>query len=206
MHHIPHYRFGVHSVIAQLCEIWNSCGSFFVSYPFFWWWLQEYNACDGAQEPGRSYGGAFCNTMLKVVYDAANEMDGAAQMEAAAQALFDDDDEDADEPSVMGGKSFKSGYSVDFGNSEAHFQITWAALLRQLKSEFKEIGYSQVPKLTTTRKIDLSKPFSLTSEEFDVTKNKKRSLLIGCNYRNMEGATLKASHDDIRSMKVRAAM
>ena len=164
--------------------------------------LKEYNACDGAQEPGRSYGGAFCNTMLKVVYDAANEMDGVAQTEAAAQALFDDDDDDADEPSVAGGKSFKSGYSVDFGNSDAHFQITWAALLRQLKSEFKEIGYSQVPKLTTTRKIDLNKPFSLISEEFDKTKNKKRSLLIGCNYRNIEGAELKASHDDVRSMKV----
>ena len=141
--------------------------------------------------------------MLKVVYDAANEMDGAAQTEAAAQALFDDDDDDADEPSVTGGKSFKSGYSIDFGNSDTHFQITWAALLRQLKSEFKEIGYSQVPKLTTTRKIDLNKPFSLTSDEFDVAKNKKRSLLIGCNYRSMEGAELKASHDDVRSMKVR---
>jgi hypothetical protein len=139
--------------------------------------------------------------MLKVVYDAANEMEGAAQTEAAAQALFDDDDDDADEPSVTG-KSFKSGYSIDFGSNDAHFQISWAALLRQLKSEFKAIGYSQVPKLTTTRKIDLSKPFSLTPEQFDVTKNKKRSLLIGCNYRSIEGAELKASHDDIRSMKV----
>ena len=35
MHHISHCIFGVYSVIAQLCEIWNSCGSFFVSYPFF---------------------------------------------------------------------------------------------------------------------------------------------------------------------------
>lgn len=141
--------------------------------------------------------------MLKVVYDAANEMDGAAQTEAAAQALFDDDDDDdIDEPSVTGGKSFKSGYSIDFGNNDTQFQITWAALLRQLKSEFKEIGYSQVPKLTTTRKIDLNKPFSLVSDDFDVTKNKKRSLLIGCNYLNIEGAELKASHDDVRSMKV----
>jgi hypothetical protein len=139
--------------------------------------------------------------MLKVVYDAANEMEGAAQTEAAAQALFEDDDDDDDEPSVTG-KSYKSGYSIDFGQGIAQSQITWSAMLRQLKSEFKEIGYSQVPKLTTTRKIDLNKPFSLTAENFDPNKNKKRSLLIGCNYRSIEGAELKASHDDIRSMKV----
>jgi len=165
--------------------------------------FQEYNACDGAHEPGRSYGGACCNTLLKVVYDAANEMEGAAQTEAAAQALFDDDDEDDDEPSVMG-KSFRSGVSLEYGNlSQA--QITWAQMLRQMKSEFKEIGYSQAPKITTTRKLDLNKPFSLQGENFDPKKNKKRSLLIGCNYRNSNGAELKASHDDIRSTKVSAS-
>ena len=162
---------------------------------------KEYNACDGAQEPGRSYGGAFCNTMLKVVYDAANEMEGAAQTEAAAKALFEDDDED-DEPSISG-KSFKSMQSVDYANLNQS-QITWATMLRQLKSEFKEVGYSQAPKITTTRKIDLNQPFSLAPENFDQRRNHKRALLIGCNYRNAEGAELKASHDDIRSMKVRA--
>lgn len=139
--------------------------------------------------------------MLKVVYDAANEMEGAAQTEAAAQALFDDDDDDDDEPSITG-KSFKSGYSLEFGNLNPGL-ITWAMLLRQLKSEFKEVGYAQAPKITTTRKIDLNKPFSLASENFAPHKNQKRSLLIGCNYRNLQGAELKASHDDIRSMKVR---
>ena len=139
--------------------------------------------------------------MLKVVYDAANEMEGAAQTEAAAQALFEDDEEE-DEPSVTGGRSYKS---IEFGPSlGTQPQITWSALLRQLKSEFKEIGYSQVPKLTTTRKMDLQQPFALVGDNFDAAKgHKKRSLLIGCNYRSIEGAELKASHDDIRSMKVR---
>jgi hypothetical protein len=171
-------------------------------FALFYLPLQEYNACDGAHEPGRSYGGAFCNTMLKVVYDAANEMEGAAQTEAAAQSLFQDDEEDEedDEPSITG-KSFKSGYSLEFSHLH-HGRITWAMMLRQLKSEFKEVGYAQTPKITTTRKLDLNTPFSLASESFDPLKNKKRSLLIGCNYRNIPGAELKASHDDIRSMKV----
>lgn len=129
-------------------------------------------------------------------------MEGAAQTEAAAQALFEDDDEEEDEPSVMG-KSFRSGVSLEYGNL-SQSQITWAQMLRQMKSEFKEIGYSQAPKITTTRKIDLNKPFSLHGENFDPKKNKKRSLLIGCNYRDSNGAELKASQDDIRSTKVSA--
>lgn len=140
--------------------------------------------------------------MLKVVYDAANEMDGAAQTEAAAAALFEDDDDEEDDEKSIAGKSLKSGYSLDFGASHGQeIRMTWASLLRQMKSEFKEVGYAQVPKITTTRKIDLNEPFSLTSPDFDPRKNKKRSLLIGCNYKNMPEAELKASHDDIRSMK-----
>lgn len=166
--------------------------------------LQEYNACDGAHEPGRSYGGACCNTMLKVIYDAANDMEGAAQTEAAAQALFEDDDEeedDDDEPSIET-KSLKSGYSLDFASqSILQSNLTWASLLRQMKPEFKDVGYAQVPKITSTRKFDLNEPFSLTGTKFEPQKNKKRALLIGCNYKNLTGAELKASHDDIRSIK-----
>jgi hypothetical protein len=47
--------------------------------------------------------------MLKVLYDTANKMDGAAQSEAAAKPLFEDDDE----KSTVMGKLFKSGFSLD---------------------------------------------------------------------------------------------
>jgi hypothetical protein len=137
--------------------------------------------------------------MLKAVYDAANLLEGAAQTEAATNAMFDDDEED-EEPSITG-RSYKSGFSLEYGNpNQTH--ITWAALLRQMKSEIKEIGYAQYPKITSTRKIDLNKPFTLTPDGFDPKKNKKRALLIGCNYNACEGAELHASHDDVRSMKV----
>jgi hypothetical protein len=168
---------------------------------FFFSAGQEYNACDGALEPGRSYGGACCNAMLKVLYDAANDAADAAQTEKASEALFDDDDEDDEESSV--GKSFKSGFYLD-PTSPNPSTITWADLLRKMKAEMKEIQYAQVPKITTTRKVDLNKPFSLVPPSFDPVKGTKRSLLIGCNYNNVHGAELKACHDDIRSMKVRA--
>jgi hypothetical protein len=138
--------------------------------------------------------------MLKVVYDAANELEDAAQNEAAANSLFEDDDEEDDEPSIAG-KSYKSSYSLVYG-SPSQNKLTWATMLRQMKSEFKDVGYAQAPKITTTRKIDLNQPFSLAPDNFDPRTNKKRSLLIGCNYRDIQGAELNASHDDIRSMKV----
>jgi hypothetical protein len=161
---------------------------------------QEYNACDGAQEPGRSYGGACCNTLLKVLYDSAIEADGTAHNEGTARSLFEDDEDDEEESTVMG-KSFRSMYSIDYSHMN-HNIISWARILTQMKSEFKDIGYSQYPKITTTRKLDLSKPFSFQPENFDSHRNKKRSLLIGCNYIDSNGAELKASHDDIRSIKV----
>jgi len=60
---------------------------------------------------------------------------------------------------------------------------------------------SQVPAITSSRKFDLKSPFTLIPSNFDPTKNKKRSLLIGCNYADMPEVAMKACHDDIRSIK-----
>ena len=140
--------------------------------------------------------------MLKVLYDAANDAADAAQTQQASQALFDDDDTDEDESTCMG-KSFKSGFSLE-QTAPNPTTITWADLLRKMKSAVKDIEYAQAPQITTTRKIDLNKPFSLVPDNFDPRHGKKRSLLIGCGYKNIQGAELKASHDDVRSMKVSA--
>jgi hypothetical protein len=138
---------------------------------------------------------------LKVLYDSANDAAGAAQSKAAAESLFDDDDDDDETDPDALPKSPRSGISLDFGG-QSSVAINWIDLLRRMKVEFKEIGYAQAPKVTTSRKIDLNKPFSLTPENFNPEKNRKRSLLIGCNYHTLKDAELKASHDDIRSMKV----
>lgn len=140
--------------------------------------------------------------MLKVLYDAANDTLDTTQQEAVASSLFDDDDDEGTDDGLSSmAKSFKSGFSLDNTNLIST-TLSWADLLRKMKAEMKEIEYAQTPKITTTRKIDLNKPFSLLPENFNPSKNKKRALLIGCNYTNIPGAELKASHDDIRSMKV----
>lgn len=141
--------------------------------------------------------------MLKVLYDAANDTLDTTAQDALASSLFDDDDDEegTDDGLSTMGKSFKSGFSLDNGTIAAT-TLTWAELLRKMKAEMKEIEYAQLPKICTTRKIDLNKPFSLLPENFDSAKNKKRALLIGCNYKNIPGAELRASHDDVRSMKV----
>jgi hypothetical protein len=136
--------------------------------------------------------------MLKVLYDAASETRDDADPES--DALFDDDDDDDDESAW--GKSFKSGFSLD-NNFASQNTISWADLLRKMSEEMREIEYPQIPKLSTSRKLDLSQKFSLVPENFVPATGKKRSLFIGCNYTNVPGAELKACQDDIRSMKVR---
>lgn len=163
---------------------------------------EEFSAADGAQEPGRSHGGACCNSLLKVLYDAENEAADANQGDFMnPDNLFDDDDTviTMEEPSVdSAGKSFESLVLADATTAS---NITWSSLLRKMKGEMQDVGHPQVPTITSSRKFDLNKPFSLVPSDFDPAKNKRRSLLIGCNYNNLAGAELKASHDDIRSVK-----
>ena len=50
-----------------------------------------------------------------------------------------------------------------------------------------EIEYAQALVVTSSRKFDLNKPFSLVPDGFDRDKNTMRSLLIGCNYTDTPG-------------------
>lgn len=134
-----------------------------------------------------------------MVYDAASEIEDAAQTESAAASLFDDDEEEEEDLELTKNR-IQSGMSLECAQPNPT-TISWADLLRKMKAEMKEIEYAQYPKISTTRKIDLNKPFSLVPKDFNPEKGKKRSLLIGCNYNNIKDVKLKASHDDVRSMK-----
>jgi len=151
---------------------------------------------------GRSYGGACCNALLKVVYDAANEAGAALETMSGQQGLFDDEDDD---DATLTGMTFNRNHSfasLDKTNQIVPTNLTWGEMISRMKAEMKDIEYPQVPTLTSTRKIDLNLPFSLVPESFDPAVGKRRSLLVGCNYSHLNGAQLKASHDDVRSMKV----
>jgi hypothetical protein len=161
---------------------------------------EEYVASDGAQEPGRSYGGACTNSMLKVLYDAASETADAVQTdENGGDFLFDDDDDES--LATLPFTRNNTFASLDMYGQSNPSTISWAELLRKMKAEINDIEYVQAPTIGSTRKFDLNNPFSLVPDSFDKATGKKRSLLIGCNYHATEGAELKASHDDICSMK-----
>lgn len=160
---------------------------------------EEYIASDGAQEPGRSYGGACSNSMLKVLYDAASQAADSTPNNDVTVNLFDDDDDES--LATMPFTRNETFASLDMNGQTNPSIITWAQLLREMKHEIRDIEYAQVPTITSTRKFDLNTPFSLVPENFDKSMGKRRSLLIGCNYYDIDGAELKASHDDVCSMK-----
>lgn len=171
---------------------------------------EEFIPGDSAQEPGISHGGACCNSMLKVLYDMESEANEMAQVDYTNAAnLFDDDEGGQEEDELQ--EDLSKAYSVNGNNksfeslvlhdTSSPTSITWGDLLRKMKVEIQAIGYHQMPFITSSRKFDLNESFSLVPPEFDRGKNKKRSLLIGCNYEGIPDTELKASHDDIRSVK-----
>ena len=137
------------------------------------------------------------------MYDTESEVNNVAQGHLLDHKnLFDDDDDETIDT---------AGYTVDrtiasfdtlllHDNSNAAV-MTWADLLRKMKTEMQGLGFSQLPALTASYKFDLNQPFSLIPPDFKSGVNKKRSLLIGCNYRKTPDAQLKACHDDVRSIK-----
>jgi hypothetical protein len=138
--------------------------------------------------------------MLKVLYDAASEAVDAVQPdEYGTDTLFDDDDDEslATLPFVRN----STFASLDMNGQSNPSTLTWGELLRKMKTEINDIEYVQAPTIGSTRKFDLNNTFSLVPESFNKRTGKKRSLFIGCNYREIEGAELKASHDDVCSMK-----
>jgi hypothetical protein len=137
--------------------------------------------------------------MLKVLYDSANEtVDG----KDVADALFDDDEDESQDGDNTDIGTLTLGSLDTTGDYANPTTLKWSTMLRRMKDEVADIGYVQTPTITSSRKLDLDKPFALAPDNFDNKTGKKRSLLIGCNYNGRENADLKASHDDIRSMKV----
>ena len=116
-----------------------------------------------------------------------------------ADHLFDDDDDtnDDDESDLEEDESFDS---LQFDGMISGSTLSWTELLRRMKDEMEALGYAQVPTLSTSRKFDLDEPVYLLPANFDPQKNKKYSLLIGCNYRAENGA-LERSHDDVQIVK-----
>lgn len=118
-----------------------------------------------------------------------------------AKNLFDDDDDDTVDTAGFSIDSTSKSFDTLTLNGSSATSLTWAQLLRKMKGEMQGMGFNQVPAITSSYKFDLNQPFSLIPPEFKVGVNKKRTLLIGCNYRKTPDAQLKACHDDVSSIK-----
>jgi len=162
---------------------------------------EEYTPEDGAQEPGLSHGGAMCNTFLKVIYDGAEEQWGKTDELMNPDAIFDDDMSQAtSQLELHNNTNLSLITSLDIGDI-SQFHLSFAELLLKMRKEVQDIGFAQSPTITSSKQFDINEPFYIVPPTFDPSKNKKRSLLIGCNYEKIHGAKLKQSHDDIKSIR-----
>ena len=165
--------------------------------------FQEFDAKKNTREPGISLGGACSNALLKAIYDTESEINNVASPHMVdAKNLFEDDDDDStiDTAGFSIDHESKSFENISLNGSNAT-SLTWAQLLKKMKTEMQGMGFNQSPAITSSYKFDLNKPFSLVPPEFKTGVNKKRTLLIGCNYRKTRDAKLKACHDDVSSIK-----
>jgi len=75
--------------------------------------------------------------------------------------------------------------------------ISWVEILRSMRVNLLNKGFDQVPQLTSSRMIDVNKPFQLVNESSYGTK---RAVLIGINYVGQQGQ-LSGCHNDVKNMK-----
>jgi len=137
------------------------------------------------------------------MYDTESEVNNIASPHTVdAKDLFDDDDDETvDTAGYTVDRTLASFDTLVLNDGSNSSAMSWAQLLRKMKPEMQGVGFNQVPAVTSSYKFDLNEPFSLVPPDFKKGVNQKRALLIGCNYRRMPDAELKACHDDVRSVK-----
>jgi metacaspase-1 len=71
--------------------------------------------------------------------------------------------------------------------------MSWATLLRTMRTVLVQKGYDQMPQLTSSRMIDVNKSFFICPPNF---KGTKRAVLIGINYTGQQGQ-LSECHNNV---------
>lgn len=62
--------------------------------------------------------------------------------------------------------------------------MSWVEVLRKMRSELNQMGFDQIPQLTSSRMIDVNKPMRIVPP--DATGH-RRAILIGINYIGQQG-------------------
>ena len=74
--------------------------------------------------------------------------------------------------------------SNDGSSNTSRNRVTWVGCLRELRVELEQLGYDQIPVLSSSRLIDVNKPMYIVPPG---CKGKRRAVLIGINYKNQIG-------------------
>lgn len=76
-------------------------------------------------------------------------------------------------------------------------EITWVQCLRSMRTELGNMGFDQIPQLSSSRCTDVDKEMCIVPKDCTGTK---RALLIGINYTGMTGE-LSGCHNDVGNIK-----
>jgi hypothetical protein len=78
--------------------------------------------------------------------------------------------------------------------------ISWVTLLRSMRQNLLNKGFDQIPQLTSSRLIDVNKPFKIINDASSYgSYGTKRAVMIGINYVGQQGE-LSGCHNDVKNM------
>lgn len=92
-----------------------------------------------------------------------------------------------------GGACTSALLKVLYGNSD----LTWVQCLRLMRTELSNMGFDQIPQLSSSRLTNVDEPMVIVPKDVTGTK---RALLIGINYTGMQGE-LSGCHNDVGNIK-----
>jgi hypothetical protein len=83
-----------------------------------------------------------------------------------------------------GGACTSALLQVLYRHKHAAAPMSWVECLRKMRTELQQMGYDQIPQLTSSRLIDVNKPMLICPPN---SHGRKRALLIGINYTGQQG-------------------
>ena len=95
-------------------------------------------------------------------------------------------------PGGAGGACTNALLATSYGPGEE----SWVQLLTEMRDFLQSRGYSQIPQLSTSRKLDLHQPFEIAGGYGGY----KKALLVGINYINHSQGRLSGCINDVISM------
>lgn len=95
-----------------------------------------------------------------------------------------------------GGACISSLLQVLYERGHEVGTMSWISVLQDMWEQLKNLGYDQVPQVSSSRWIDVYRPMYIVPPR----SGKRRAMIIGVNYVGQQGQ-LKACHNDADNMK-----